>query len=60
MSENDEGMSKDGVDEDGSGTKTADAQQGHCPKCGAKLEPVDKTNVLKCPNCGTEPFEGPR
>jgi NADH pyrophosphatase NudC (nudix superfamily) len=56
----DEGMDKYAVEEDGSGTKTADAQQGHCPKCGAKLENTDKVNVLKCPKCGTAPFEGVR
>lgn len=57
MPHDDEGMEKYGVDEDGSGTKTADAQRGHCPKCGAKLEPTDKVNVLKCPTHGTLPFE---
>jgi len=56
----DDGMSKYGVDEDGSGVKTADAQKGHCPDCGRKLENADKTNVLKCPVCGTKPFEDKR
>lgn len=28
-----------------------------CPSCGASLEA--NTNVLKCPQCGTEPFEPP-
>lgn len=61
MSENnDEGMDKYAVDEDGSGVKTADAQEGRCPICGAKLEPADTTNVLKCPTHGTLPFEDQR
>lgn len=60
FNKNDEGMDKYGVDEDGSGVKTADAQEGRCPICGAKLEPSDKVNVLKCPVHGTAPFEGPR
>ena len=58
MPNSDEGMSKYAVDEEGSGVKTADAQKGTCPKCGLSLEDPDKTNVLKCPSCGTEPFEG--
>lgn len=57
INETDE-MAKYGVDEVGSGTKTADAQTGHCPQCGLKLESAATTNVLKCPRCGTLPFEG--
>ena len=60
MPDEDEGMNKYAVDEDGSGVKTADAQGGHCPECGAKLEPAEKNNVLKCPRCGTKPFEDAR
>jgi hypothetical protein len=60
VTDNNEGMDKYAVEEDGSGVKTADAQGGVCPKCGAKLESTDKTNVLKCPNCGTLPFEDAR
>jgi len=33
-------------------TKTA---SDGCPKCGSPLEKHGK--VLKCPKCGTEPFE---
>jgi hypothetical protein len=58
MADPDEGMDKYAVDEDGSGVKTADAQAGLCPKCSSKLESTDRINVLKCPKCGTEPFEG--
>jgi NADH pyrophosphatase NudC (nudix superfamily) len=57
---NDEGMDKYAVEEDGSGVKTADAQEGYCPNCGTKLEPAETTNVLKCPKCGTKPFEDAR
>lgn len=60
MPNNDEGMDKYAVAEDGSGVKTAEAQEGHCPNCGAKLEPAATTNVLKCPKCGTAPFEDKR
>lgn len=28
-----------------------------CPKCNTKLVPSDRVNVLKCPQCGTLPFE---
>lgn len=58
--DNNEGMEKYGVDEPGSGTKTADAREGRCPRCGAPLESAERTNVLKCPRCGTQPFEGER
>jgi rubrerythrin len=36
------------------GVKTGAADV--CPRCG---KPVDRSgNVPKCPQCGTEPFEG--
>lgn len=47
-------VEKYGVDESGS-EQEKKASQG-CPKCGAKVE--KHGNVLACPNCGTEPFEG--
>lgn len=56
----DDGMNKYGVEEDGSGTKTAEAQEGRCPACGSKLRPAEKNNVAICPKCGTKPFEGSR
>lgn len=28
-----------------------------CPHCGSPLESVENTNVVKCPRCGTLPFE---
>jgi hypothetical protein len=49
-------MDKLGVDEDGDKVKTANAVQPNtCPDCGAPLDP--ESNVAKCPNCGTKPFE---
>jgi DNA-directed RNA polymerase subunit RPC12/RpoP len=48
---------KFGVVEDGDGTKTAAAEKGLCPDCGSKLLPKDESNVLRCPKCGTKPFE---
>lgn len=55
-------MEKYGVEE-GSDAKTAsrdlDDTARICPTCGSKLESTDKTNVLKCPHCGTRPFEQP-
>lgn len=51
---------KYGVDES-SDAKTASRELDDtarvCPNCGSKLEPTDKVNVLKCPQCGTLPFE---
>jgi rubrerythrin len=37
--------------------KIASDSAGVCHQCGASL--VKDTNVLKCPNCGTKPFEAP-
>ena len=28
-----------------------------CPSCGKQLEDKNNTGVLKCPSCGTRPFE---
>lgn len=30
---------------------------GTCPVCGSQLEETTRINVLKCPRCGTRPFE---
>jgi len=57
----DQDFEKYGVEEVEGGAKTA--QEGtprFCPWCGKKLERMDTTNVLKCPEHGTEPFEGSR
>lgn len=35
--------------------KTADSHSPRCSQCGSSLEPI--SNVSKCPNCGTKPFE---
>lgn len=50
-------MEKYGVDEQNTAAKTAAADKDRCPDCGAKLEPTNTINVLKCPRCGTRPFE---
>lgn len=47
-------MEKYGVDE--TGTEMEKKAQAGCPNCGAKVE--KHGNVLACPRCGTEPFEG--
>ena len=51
-------MDKLGVETDESITKEAsgDPRKG-CPRCGRKLLPSEQSNVPRCPNCGTEPFE---
>jgi len=49
---------KYGVSEDEEQVKIAEKETKRmCPSCGATLESEEKMNVLKCPNCGTEPFE---
>lgn len=50
---------KYGVLENPDAVKTADDEKTKrfCPDCGAELVPSDKVNVLKCPKCGTKPFE---
>jgi len=37
--------------------KTAAEVVGTCPICGSELEETTTVNVLKCPKCGTRPFE---
>lgn len=56
-SDNDSSFDKYAVVEDDDDAKTA-AEGLTCPSCGAALEELETTNVLKCPNCGTKPFEG--
>ena len=56
------GMEKYAVIEDNGSTKLAQDATGakgtkRCPNCGNLLEVLDKINVLKCPECGTLPFE---
>ena len=38
------------------GEKTA-AVKLTCPKCGRCVEDILSGGVMKCPECGTEPFE---
>jgi NADH pyrophosphatase NudC (nudix superfamily) len=60
MSEDRE-FEKYGVEEVDGGAKTAsEGTDRFCPWCGKKLERMDTTNVLKCPEHGTAPFEGTR
>lgn len=49
-------MEKYGVEELEEAVKTAQSKD-RCPVCGTKLELLDNVNVLKCPKCGTKPFE---
>lgn len=61
MSDESDGMEKYAVVEEASSTKTAQnatEAEGTCPICGTALEEKTRTNVLKCPDCGTRPFEG--
>ena len=50
-------MEKLGVLEEETMTKEASIKEGKptCPSCGAEVE--EHGNILKCPHCGTEPFE---
>ena len=51
-------MEKLGVETDDPGTKTGEEKpRERCPACGAKLLPRDDSNALRCPECGTRPFE---
>jgi ribosomal protein L37AE/L43A len=51
-------MDKYGVETDDSTEKVAsDTGRRTCPRCGSPLMNEKKTNVSKCPKCGTEPFE---
>lgn len=45
------------VEDNTDATKTA-SQDKTCPDCGAALELLETSNILRCPNCGTKPFEG--
>ena len=59
MSDTD-GMSKYGVVEPENlrDDKTADEKGTEvCPVCRTPIETLETTNVKKCPNCGTLPFE---
>lgn len=49
-------MEKYGVEE--SEDKIAEVKKpNECPTCGSPLEDTETTGVLKCPLCGTKPFE---
>lgn len=37
--------------------KTANSNPEVCPDCNAILDNLSTTGVLKCPQCGTRPFE---
>ena len=53
-------MEKYAVVTDEDSTKTAKNAAGvdrDCPTCGLTLEAIETTGVLKCPKCGTKPFE---
>jgi uncharacterized Zn finger protein (UPF0148 family) len=51
-------MEKYGVNESIDSETMEKIASAGCPRCGA---PVEKQgNVLACPRCGTEPFEGER
>lgn len=50
-----EGMEKYGVDEGKDSESLEKSAAEGCPKCGGKVE--RHGNVLRCPSCGTEPFE---
>lgn len=51
-------MEKFGVDTDGETAKEASGTpRKTCPRCGGPLLPADDSNVPRCPDCGTEPFE---
>lgn len=50
-------VEKYGVDEADIEDKTAAIQIDECPRCHAKLRPVQDTGVLLCPTCGSRPFE---
>jgi len=51
-------MDKFGVVVDEKHTKEASGgEKTTCPRCAVPLVPRTHTNVLQCPNCGTEPFE---
>jgi Zn finger protein HypA/HybF involved in hydrogenase expression len=49
-------MEKLGVDEGVDQEVLEKQAAAGCPKCGSKVEKVG--NLLYCPNCGTEPWEG--
>lgn len=60
MSENgtDSSFEKYAVVEDNEDAAKTAAEGLTCPACGAAVEELETTNVVKCPNCGTKPFEG--
>lgn len=50
-------MDKYGVEEPGLSDKTAE-EKTKCPKCGKPLLPdYENDGILRCPDCGTAPFE---
>lgn len=51
-------MEKYGVEEEDDGTKLA---ANGCPDCGAPPEKLRYSGgIVRCPNCGTKPFEPKR
>lgn len=51
-------MEKLGVDTDESLSKEGSGdKRTTCPRCGKALLPPEESNVPRCPDCGTEPFE---
>lgn len=48
-------MDKFGVDENSKKRNLEKFANEGCPRCGRKVERHGQT--LKCPTCGTEPFE---
>lgn len=52
--EEDQGMEKYGVQEDDESMSKSSSDG--CPTCGKPVE--EHGDVKKCPDCGTEPFEG--
>jgi len=50
-------MEKLGVETDEKLTKEASGDKKLCPRCGSPLLPATESNVPRCPDCGTEPFE---
>jgi len=57
MKQEEEGMSKYGVDQNQSQRMEKYASRG-CPNCGTRADKLVKYgSVILCPNCGSEPFE---
>lgn len=55
MTEEEKEMSKYGVDEGVDQESLEKSAAEGCPRCGSPVE--RHGNILRCPKCGTEPFE---